>query len=132
MAKLFGVQPVAMRYDGKARDFLVNANGTHATCHPIDQQMMLGLCAPLGSMRSTPEIGNGLHHIEYLGNPNLQAEVEHHVRTANPIAQLLANGDVVIDLIRHETTSHGGLLVAVHYRNMRRDKKVAQTITNQG
>jgi len=129
MGQLFGVKKEAWRYDGGRRDLLVGANGVSTKCHPIDQEMMIGLCTKQGSWKSDPTIGSTLHSIVYLGTPNLQAEVEDHVRKANPIAALLANGDVEIDLITHETTPGGALLVAVHYRNMRLDKNRVQRIS---
>lgn len=130
MAKIFGVQPKAWRYDGRTKDLLVDSNGVAKTCHPIDQMMMIGLCTKRGSMKSTPEIGTTLHEIQYLGNPNLQAEVEQRVRDGNPIARLIANGDVEIVAIEHEITTFGALLVAVSYINLRLDRNRVQRITN--
>lgn len=131
MALIFGQQKTAARYDGRRRDFLTDANGVVKYVHPVDQEMMIGLCTKQGSMKSTPEIGTTLHEIVYLGLPNLQAEVEQRVRDANPIARLLAGGDVAIDLIEHATTNTGGLLVVVTYRNLRLDRNRVQRITNQ-
>lgn len=130
---IFDQPQVAPRYDGKTRDIPTDSNGLLKTCHPVDQMMAIGLCTPLGSWKSSPNIGHTLGQIKYLGTASTHAEVERRVLSAEPIATLISNGDVSIDSIQSESggaQAPNGLLVAVNYRNLRLDRNVVQRITN--
>ncbi|HWA29106.1 MAG TPA: hypothetical protein VG734_25880 [Lacunisphaera sp.] len=74
-------------------------------------------------------MGNDLFKIKYLGLPNTQAEVERYVYSASPCDELIANGDVTVVNIAHDTTTEGALIVHVDYVNMRLDRNRVQRLT---
>jgi len=114
------VEPTAIRYEGASKDFALDAAGNYRRVHPVDQAVAIGMMVRQGQLKSSPTIGNTLDQITYLTGPNLKSNVENRVRTANPIAALLASGSISIDHIDHNTT--GGKLVAVlYYRNLKLD-----------
>lgn len=114
------VSPTAIRYEGATKDFALDAVGNYRFVHPVDQAVALGMMARQGQLKSSPTVGNTLDKITYLTGPNLQSNVENRVRTANPIAALLADGSISIDKI--VTSTDGGRLVAIlYYRNLKLD-----------
>lgn len=130
---IFDQHQVAPRYDGKTRDFPVDAAGVLKSCHPVDHMMMIGLCTRRGSWKSSPEVGHDLFNIQLLGAQSSQAGVERSVLAAEPIATLIKNGDVEILSVQSESGADrapNGLLVAVDYRNLRLDRSKVQRITN--
>ena len=112
--------PVAVEFDGATRDWVVT-DGDWQAIHPVDQQVAFGLMMERGKLKSAPDVGHTLREIRYLGGENLGADVRDRVRTANPIAQLIADEDIAVDRIEH--SSEGGrLAVAFYYVNLRQDR----------
>ncbi len=107
----------AIRYEGKTRGWEQDDNGQYVKVHPIEQAVALSMCTRLGSLKSAPRVGNTLFEIEYLGSPDLGADIEDRVRNAFPLSQLVANGDVEIVKIDHDETD--ALAVALYFKNLR-------------
>ncbi len=107
----------AMRYEGRTRGWVQSADGQYVKLHPVEQAVALSMCTRKGSLKSAPKVGNTLFEIEYLGAPDLGADVEDRVRNAFPLSQLLAAGDVEIIKIAHDETN--GLIVVLYFKNLR-------------
>jgi hypothetical protein len=103
-----------VQYLGQSADY------NEIPADPIDVDVALSLSIPRGSCRHAPDLGNLLHTISPLGQPDEQQRADEYVRTSNPLAQRIAAGDVTI---RSVDTQHAesGLIVTVGYRNMRRN-----------
>jgi len=109
----------AAYYDGRARDFLLDANGEYRGLHPNDQGMAMSFVMSKGECSASPDVGNSLRDIRYVTGDNLAAEIEIHVRNAYPCSRLLSEGKVRIDSIQHEVrAADGGLAVVVNYTNL--------------
>jgi len=110
--------PASPYYDGRARDWQVDADGRHVSAHPIDSGVQLAMFLQKGELRSSPTTGNDLLQIQDLTGPRRQSEAERIVREAQPIARYLAEGAVTITRIDSEyRSSTGALLVELWYRN---------------
>lgn len=112
--------PAALHFDASSKTLLLSG-AAYADLHPVDSQMAIGLLFAQGSFLGDTTIGHTLRQVQ-LGQPaaRLQRDVESRVRTANPIARLLANGDVEILSVQAEQNARvGRLSVLTHYRNLR-------------
>lgn len=109
--------PVAMRYDGATRDWLVE-NGIYRSVHPVDQGVALSMCVRQGDLTSSPTTGNLLHKIDDLSSKDLKSKLEDTVKRSNPLARYLADGSVVIERIEYSAPP---LKVALFYRNTKLD-----------
>jgi hypothetical protein len=107
----------AIRYEGKTRGWVRADDGQYVKLHPIEQAVALSMCTRKGTLRSAPKVGNTLFEIEYLGSPDIGADVEDRVRNAFPLSSLVAAGDVEIIKIDHDETN--GLAVILYFKNLR-------------
>ena len=114
--------PQALRYEGSSRDWALADDGNYRAVHWVEQAFAIGCLTRRGSNKSSPDVGNDVHAIPYLGGLDLTATIEDCIRKANPIATLLKNGDADIVRIDHQTMPGGGLKVAVYFKNLRLDK----------
>lgn len=112
--------PTATKFDGRTKDYPLDAAGHWEAIHPVDQGVALAHMVRQGTIKSAPTVGHTLREITHLGKPDLKADVTDRIRRAVPLAALLADGSVVIDRIDVET-SGGRLLEATYYRNMKQD-----------
>jgi hypothetical protein len=114
------VTPAALKYHGASRGFLLDSStGVLEACHPVDQKMAFGLLFRRGSIKGDRRVGNTFHLIESTHNADLEQQLWDRARTAYPVSEVLAAGDAVIERIEHEVREHGGLGIAVTYRNLR-------------
>jgi hypothetical protein len=105
-----------LAYDGKTKDFVINSDGQCVGVHPVDEQMALSLTVRRGSCKSSPELGNTLHEIKYLGGDKLQAEVKSRVLSAYPLSRLVSEGKATVTRVEIKT-SGSRLEVATYYVN---------------
>lgn len=111
--------PAGLYYDGRTRDFVLDANGQLKGVHPSDEGMALSFAMKKGECSAAPDVGNTLHLIPYLSSDDLAGQIDNHVRNAYPCSRLISEGKVRIDLIRHEArVATGGLAVEVRYTNL--------------
>jgi hypothetical protein len=107
----------AIRYEGRTRGWVQDESGQYVKLHPVEQAVALAMCTRKGSLKSAPRVGNTLFEIEYLGSPDLGADVEDRVRNAFPLSDLVRSGDVEIVKIEHDESN--GLVVALYFKNLR-------------
>ena len=107
----------AIRYEGRTRGWVLDAGGQYVKLHPVEQAVALAMCTRKGSLKSAPKVGNTLFEIEYLGSPDIGADVEDRVRNAFPLSDLVRAGDVEIVKIDHDETN--GLIVTLYFKNLR-------------
>ncbi len=112
--------PAALHFDASSKALLLTGTA-YSDMHPVDSQMAIGLLFAQGSFLGDTTIGHTLRHVQ-LGQPaaRLQRDVESRVRRANPVARLLARGDVEILSVQAEQNARvGRLSVLTQYRNLR-------------
>jgi hypothetical protein len=113
--------PVALRYDGATKDFLLDANGHYLGIHPVDQQVALALICGLGTMPAAPKVGAAFRQIKRI-TPSTPKQAEDMARTA--LSSLVSGGLIKIVAIEVETTAlQGAVLIAVTYVNMLTQKR---------
>lgn len=91
--------PLALRYEGSLRDWVLDVNGSYRSVTSTEQGMILSICVSQKQIKSSPQTGNTLNQIVYLGSKNLQADVENRVRNSNPAKRLVASGKALITKI---------------------------------
>ncbi len=106
-----------MRYEGSVKDWQLDEDNNFIGVTPNEQAVVLSMCIRQGSVKSSPETGNTLYQIEYLGSPNLGADITNRVMQSNPIARLVAEGSVSINKIDYQA-SRLGLKVAVYFSDL--------------
>ncbi len=111
------IVPTALQWDGATRQWVLSGD-QFASVHPVDQAMMIGCCFRRGSVPSAPDVGNTVFEIRSLGSSNVRDDAESRIRSANPVARLLAEGKVAIKSVDAEVSQWGRLLVAVTYHNL--------------
>lgn len=99
-ATLPQLRPVeALRYEGLVKDWVIDDQQNYESVTSTEQGMTLAICVNQGQIKSSPEVGNTLDQIVYLGSTNLQADVEDRIRNANPAKSLIAAGKARINKI---------------------------------
>ena len=112
------VTPQALRYEGGTTDWIILEDGNFDGVHWVEQAFALGCLVPKGSLKSSPDVGNTVQEIRYLGGVDIAAELDDRIRNANPIKTLLANGQAELVRIDHAVMPGGGLKYAVYFRNL--------------
>lgn len=111
------VIPAALWWDGLTKQWQLDGD-QWASVHPVDQGMMIGCCFRRGSVPSAPDVGHTVFEIGNLGAANLKDDVDSRMRSANPVARLIAAGQAEIDRVDVAVEPHGRLLVQVAYFNL--------------
>lgn len=120
--------PVALRYEGLTKDFVIDDSGNYRSVTSTEQGMIISICFNQGQIKSSPQTGNTLDQIVYLGSANLQADVEDRIRNANPAKALIAAGKASIRNIVVQTTG-GRLAVEVFFKAL--DAPNSQTLSRK-
>lgn len=130
----------AINYDPWVKDFTTTlvVNGSvdlYDAIHPVDQQVVLALTIPLGSLKSAPTVGHRLIEVNRLTGSTLQRAVEDRIRLA--LKRLIDGQKITILSIDIDTSAslRGQLKVATSYQNLvtRRvytGKKAVSTFTS--
>jgi hypothetical protein len=114
------VAPSALQLDPVTRRHVLNADGTFASLHPVDAQVVNALLIARGKLRSSPETGNGIWELQSPHEARAKAFVEDQVRLA--LRDLTSAGDITILAIVFETSGQYATLVGVDYYNNRLPK----------
>jgi hypothetical protein len=112
-----GIRSRAAYFDLRTRSMVLGADGRLVETHPIDQRVAVLLGVPMGGVKSTPEIDEGRVTIESSADPALLAKVKADVLIL--LADLIANGDIVVERIEAESPVDGRIEKLVAYRNLR-------------
>lgn len=107
--------PVALRYEGLVKDWVLDDPGNYRSVTSTEQGMILSICVNQGQIKSSPQTGNTLDQIVYLGGASLQSDVEDRIRNSNPAKALIAAGKAKITRIVVQTTRFR-LMVEVFFK----------------
>ena len=105
----------AAQYSPTGRVVVVNADGSVAVVHYVDQQVSLALGVPLGSIKAAPTIGIDLETIRKATKLTLQRCVTDAVSRA--LGSLLALRSITLGTIT-STWRPGASLWSVNYTNL--------------
>lgn len=116
------LKPRAIRYEGSIRDWQLDpATGGYRRVTPAEQGVALSLMVAQGSITSSPQTGHTLNEIVYLGGPDVEADATDRVKRSNPLARLVADGQVEIKRVAVDT-SGTQLRVALYFVDLTGDK----------
>lgn len=129
----------AINYDPWVKDFTTTesagATELYDAIHPVDQQVVLALTIPLGSLKSAPTVGHRLAEVNRLTGSTLVRAVEDRIRLA--LKRLIDGQKITILSIDIDASAalRGQLKVATSYQNLetRRvytGKKAVSTFTS--
>lgn len=109
------IQGAVLFWDPATSDFQTLDTGLLATIHEVDQEVVLALTIPLGSIPSSPETGSRFHLLP-LGK-TIQADCEREASYA--LRRVLARNDIKIVSVKQEIVNRSALWVRVDYINLR-------------
>lgn len=118
--------PVALRYDGATRDFVLRADGFYAEIHPVDQKVSLAMCISRGAVAAVPGLGNKLRTIRRTTAAVATTLAKQYVREA--LADLLAAKSIALKDVTVQADVPGRLLVFVLYHNLELDETTTNTV----
>lgn len=111
------VPPHALYLDAGSMDFPVDEDGHYQSVHPIDHQVEMRLVPATGSVPSDPSVGATLRDIAIGSRAQMTAEATRIVNTR--LADLIANGDVVILSVVAYASAPNRAHVEISYQNRR-------------
>lgn len=111
--------PRATNYNPFTKDFttsVTNGVALYDAIHPVDQQVILALSIPLGSLKSAPTVGHRLREVNRLSGPQLERAVQDRIRLA--LKSLVDRGKISILSVEVDVHVSGQLKVATSYQNL--------------
>ena len=122
--------PAAPYLDLGLRDYKLNADGTTAEMHPVDQAAQWSFAIRRGTHKADPRVGHtffesppGLSGARKLNDLNLRAQ------DAFPFSRLIAAGQIAFEGVQVADPKKGETGIAVHYRNLVLDPLQIKTTT---
>lgn len=109
--------PQALYLDAATMDFPTDADGRYQEVHPVDHLVEMRLLPAAGSVPSDASVGSTLRDIEIGPREQMTADARRIV--SNRLADLIANGDVVILSVVAYASAPNRARVEVHYQNRR-------------
>jgi len=120
---IFGNQPVpAIYFDLLTRRFLFDTNGRARGMHPIDQRVLLMLGVELGSIPSSPTVGNRFRkRLSRVAAAKMDAIALDETKVT--LKTLLDAGDIaLLSVATDGKTVPGRVVIAIGYVNLRDPK----------
>ena len=117
-----GTQPRALLFNITTRQHVINADGTMASVHPVDQRVTLALGVKLGSIPSAPGVGNKLRTITRGSLAQLTAQANDYVEQA--LIAMTTAKEISVISIGVFAPQPGQLIVQVTYTNLITSQKM--------
>jgi hypothetical protein len=122
--------PAAPYLDLGLRNYLLNADGTTAAMHPVDQAAQWSFAVVRGTHKADPRVGHtffscppGLSGAAKLNEMTLRAQ------DAFPFSRLIKAGQIAFEGVQIADPKKGETGIAVLYRNLVLDPLQTQTAT---
>lgn len=119
--------PNAAYLDLKARNLLLNADGSTASMHPVDQAAQWSFLIRRGTLQADPRVGHTFFDAPALTGAAKLNDLRLRARDAFPFSRLIANRDVEFIDIQLADPKKGETGIGVFYRNLRLDATKTQT-----
>lgn len=122
--------PPAPYLDLGLRNYKLNADGTIARMHPVDQAAQWSFAVVRGTHKADPRVG----HTFFKSPPGLSGEAKQNDLTlraldAFPFSRLIKAGQIEFVSVQFVDPKKGETRIAVHYRNLVLDQLQIQTTT---
>lgn len=124
------VPPLAAYLDLGLRDFLLNADGTIASMHPVDQAVQWSFAIRRGKHKADQNVG----HTFFESPPGLSGaakvnDLSFRAQDAYPFSRLIKSGLVAFAGVDVASPKSGETGIAVRYRNLVLDPTQVLTTT---
>lgn len=122
--------PPAPYLDLGLRDYKLNADGTTAAMHPVDQAAQWSFAVRRGTHKADPRVG----HTFFQSPPGLsgaakQNDLTLRAQDAFPFSRLIKAGQIEFVGVHVADPKKGETGIAVHYRNLALDSLQIRTTT---
>ncbi len=122
--------PPAPYLDLGLRDYKLNADGTTAAMHPVDQAAQWSFAIRRGTHKADARVG----HTFFQSPPGLSGVAKQNDMTlraldAFPFSRLIKSGQIAFEGVQVADPKKGETGIAVHYRNLVLDPLKIQTTT---
>lgn len=121
--------PAAPFLDLGSKNFLLNADGTVASMHPVDQAVQWSFAIRRGTHKSDQRVGHTFFDAPPLTGEAKMNDMRLRAQDAFPFSRLITSGAVVFEGVQVISPKSGETGIAVHYRNTQIDPTRTQTIT---
>lgn len=121
------VPPAAAYLDLGSKNFLLNADGTMASMHPVDQAVQWSFAIRRGTHKADQRIGHTFFQAPPLTGAAKQKDLEARAQDAFPFSKLIAQKDVQFIGVTVADPKKGETGIVVAYRNLRLDPTQTQT-----
>jgi len=108
--------PAALAFNGLTKDYELDADGQYKGVHPVDAKVFLILRTAVGSLRSAPDIGQGVSNLRYIERDRIRAYAQDQVRRA--LAAVVAAKEIRIESITVDSAARGRVVLVVTYVNL--------------
>jgi hypothetical protein len=113
--------PAAAYLDLELRNFKLNADGTFAEMHPVDQAAQWSFAIRRGTHKADRRVGHTLFDGPPLTGVAKQNDLNIRAQNAFPFSRLISEGKIAFEGVQVADPKKGETGVAVHYRNLALD-----------
>jgi hypothetical protein len=121
--------PAAPYLDLELRDYKLNANGTTASMHPVDQAAQWSFAIRRGTHKADARVGHTFFEAPPLTGAAKINDLSLRAQDAFPFRRLIAQGLIAFEGVQVADPKKGETGIAVHYRNLVLDPLNVQTTT---
>jgi hypothetical protein len=110
----------ALKLDGETLDFVADGDG-FAGAHPVDARFFNKLRIAGGTIRSAPQLGQGITSLEYIDPLTIDDFVRDQVRLVSE--DMIAAGEIVVHSTWLNTSTPGRVMLSTDYTNLLTGKR---------
>jgi hypothetical protein len=121
--------PPAAYLDLGLRNYRLNADGTSARMHPVDQAAQWSFAIRRGTHKADKRVGHTFFEAPPLSGAAKQNDLALRAQDAFPFSRLIADGKIAFEGVQVADPKKGETGIAVHYRNLVLDPLNVQTTT---
>lgn len=110
--------PAAPYLDLGLRNYKLNANGTTASMHPVDQAAQWSFAIRRGTHKADKRVGHTFFEAPPLSGDAKRIDMNLRAQDAFPFSRLIAEGKIAFEGVQVADPKKGETGIAVHYRNL--------------
>lgn len=115
--------------DLELRNYKLNANGTTANMHVVDQAAQWSFAIRRGTHKADPRVGHTFFEAPALSGQAKLNDLNLRAQDAFPFSRLISEGKIFFVGVQLADPKKGETGIAVHYRNLVADPLNVQTTT---
>lgn len=110
----------ALKLDGETLDFVADGDG-FAPAHPVDAKFFNLLRIAGGTIRSAPQLGQGITSLEYIDPLTIDDFVRDQVRLVSE--DMIAASEIAVHNVLNNSQTPGRVMLSVDYTNLLTGKR---------